>query len=89
MAKSTAASEAYRVARRRRGSARRRGRGRHLGARRYLLRPPLSAATTGTLNVSSSPAGAQVFIDGVQKGTDAAVGRAEPGSAHDGAARNG
>ncbi len=37
------------------------------GARRYFS-PSALAATTGTLNVSSSPAGAQVFIDGVKKG---------------------
>ncbi|HEY2906691.1 MAG TPA: PEGA domain-containing protein [Vicinamibacterales bacterium] len=37
------------------------------GARRYFA-PSALAATTGTLNVSSSPAGAQVFIDGVKKG---------------------
>jgi serine/threonine protein kinase len=37
------------------------------GAKRYFS-PSALAATTGTLNVSSSPAGAQVFIDGVKKG---------------------
>jgi hypothetical protein len=38
-----------------------------LGARRYFS-PSALAAATGTLNVTSSPAGAQVFVDGVQKG---------------------
>ncbi len=37
------------------------------GARRYFA-PSALAAATGTLNVTSSPAGAQVFIDGVKKG---------------------
>ena len=37
------------------------------GARRYLS-PSAMAATTGTVNVTSTPAGAQVFVDGKPKG---------------------